>query len=187
MGTNRSTRVKYLDPSQLTKLFVIARKHPLRDRVLLLCCFRFGLRISEALGIRTADINWEGRTITIEGRKGGAVATYSVPRELLSLIKRMEPSGAFLFDSREGEQLTRTPAYNAIKRMLVEAGLGDFTPHSLRHSLATEMLRAGCDLHHVKDALRHRSIRSSEIYAAVSPATRLAYTRIMDRGIVKAS
>lgn len=186
---NCSTAPKYLDQPQVAKLFQVARTRPLRDRLLVLLLYRFGLRISEALGLRWADVNMDRAELTVYGLKGGLQRTYSIGADLRPLLKRMDRSGTFLFISRESDQWTRTPAWMAVKSMMAEAGLPPkFGPHSLRHSLAVHMLDSGLRLEQVKDQLRHRSIRSTEIYGAVSSSARREYTDHMARSarIVKA-
>lgn len=189
MRTKRSTGPKYLSQEQVAELFAVAKKRPIRDRLLVVLLYRYGLRISEALNIETVDVNLSRGEITIHGLKGGATRTFSIGKDLLPLLKRHAAPGPFLFASRESDQLTRTPAWMIVKSIMKEAGIpGSYGPHALRHSLAVHMLDAGVRLEHVKDALRHASIRSTEIYADISAGARAEYTRTMERSkaIVKA-
>ena len=185
-GRNCSTRavdrVKYLTQVQLQSLFQVARKRQLRDRLLVTLLYRYGLRISEAIGLRTGDVEMARGEIRVVGLKGGATRVYALGRDILPLLRRYRATGPFLFASREGEQLSRTRAYQLVVGMMREAGIpAGFGPHSLRHSLGVHMLDSGLRLEHVKDALRHASIRSTEIYAELSSAARAEYTRVMER------
>jgi site-specific recombinase XerD len=163
-------------------LFRVAKERPLRDRLLVTLCYRFGLRVSEALALRTEDVDPRRGEIRVVGLKGGATRTYSLPKDLRTLLRRYDAPGPFLFASREGERMSRTRAWQVTVGMMQEAGIpAGYGPHSLRHSVAVHMLDAGLRLEHVKDALRHASIRSTEVYGELSPAARAEYSRVMDR------
>lgn len=181
VSPKRSTGPKYLSAEQVRALFKVADKRPLRDRVLVRMLYAFGMRISEALAVRMDDLDLERRELTIQGMKNGLTRTYTIPRELMPLLKRMQPKGAFLFDSRESKQWTRIPAYLSVKAMMKEAGLGKFSPHALRHARGVGILEAGLPMEAVKDYLRHKSIRSSEIYATVTPALRSKWDRELEK------
>ena len=174
--------VKYLDQPQLEALFRVAKKRPLRDRLLVVLAYRYGLRISEALALRPEDVDLRRGEIRVVGLKGGATRVYALGRDILPLLRKYRAQGPFLFASREGERLSRTRAWQLVTGMMREAGIpAGYGPHSLRHSLGVHMLDSGLRLEHVKDALRHASIRSTEIYAELSSAARAEYTRVMER------
>jgi len=178
---SRRNRIKYLDQPQLEALFRVAKARPLRDRLLVTLCYRYGLRISEALALRTEDVNLRRGEIRVVGLKGGAERVYAIGRDILPLLRKYRATGPFLFASRESDSLSRTQAWNLVVGMMREAGIpAGYGPHSLRHSLGVHMLDAGLALEHVKDALRHASIRSTEIYAELSPGARAEYTRRME-------
>jgi integrase/recombinase XerD len=180
--SNRSTRPKYLDQPQLAALFRVATKRPLRDRLLVALAYRFGLRISEALSLRSDDVDLRRGEVTVRGLKGGAERTYSIGSDIRTLLRRYDAPGPFLFASRESERLSRTQAWLVVKAMMREAGIpAEHGPHSLRHSLAVHMLDSGLRLEQVKDALRHRSIRSTEVYADISAGARRDYQDAMER------
>ena len=189
---------KWLDQRQLEALFQVAAERPLRDHLLVLLCYRHGLRISEALALRPGNVSLERGTITVHALKGGPTRTFSLGKDILPLVRESlasEPGRRFLFTSREGSRLSRTMAWRIVSGMMQTIGLSKgtvrehgFGPHALRHSLAVGMLDAGLPLEAAKDALRHRSIRSTEVYANVSTGTRRAYWDAMERSaaIVKA-
>jgi site-specific recombinase XerD len=182
-GINCSTRaIKYLDQAQLEELFAAARKASARDRLLVTLLYRYGLRISEALGLRTEDIDIRRGEIRVVGLKGGATRVYAIGRDIAPLFRKIVAPGRFLFASRESERLSRSQAWLRVKALMREAGIpSSYGPHALRHSLAVHMLDAGLRLEHVKDALRHASIRSTEVYADLSSGARAEYTRRMEQ------
>ncbi|HTK69852.1 MAG TPA: tyrosine-type recombinase/integrase [Candidatus Eisenbacteria bacterium] len=174
--------MKYLDQPQLEALFRVAKAHPLRDRLLVVLAYRYGLRISEALALRPEDVDLRRGEIRVVGLKGGATRVYALGPDILALLRKYRAEGPFLFASREGERLSRTRAWQLVTGMMREAGIpAGYGPHALRHSLGVHMLDSGLRLEHVKDALRHASIRSTEIYAELSSAARAEYTRVMER------
>jgi integrase len=140
------------------------------------------MRVSEALALRTEDVNLRRGEITVCGLKGGSTTTYGIGRDILPLLRKYRATGPFLFASREGERLSRTRAYQLVVGMMKEAGIpAGYGPHSLRHSLAVHMLDTGeLRLEQVRDALRHASIRSTEVYAQLSAGARAEYARVMD-------
>ena len=178
-------RLKYLDQPQLEALFRVAKDRPLRDRLLVALLYRYGLRVSEAIGLRAEDVDLRRGEIRVVGLKGGATRVYALGRDILPLLRKHRAKGgdgAFLFGSREGERMSRTRAYQVVVGMMREAGIpAGYGPHSLRHSLGVHMLDSGLRLEHVKDALRHASIRSTEIYAELSSGARAEYARVMER------
>jgi hypothetical protein len=80
--------------------------------------------------------------------------------------ERDEPA---LFVNRRGERLTRQGFWLILKAYSTEAGIrGRVTPHTLRHSFATHMLRGGMDIHKVQELLGHANISTTQVYTQVS-------------------
>ena len=74
-----------------------------------------------------------------------------------------------LFVNRRGERLTRQGFWLILKGYASEAGIqGRVTPHTLRHSFATHMLRGGMDIHKVQELLGHANISTTQVYTQVS-------------------
>ena len=73
-----------------------------------------------------------------------------------------------LFVNRRGERLTRQGFWLILKGYANEAGiLGRVTPHTLRHSFATHMLRGGMDIRMVQELLGHANISTTQVYTQV--------------------
>ena len=71
----------------------------------------------------------------------------------------------FLFLNRRGKQLTRVMIFTIIKQLVEKAGIHKtVSPHTLRHSFATELIQRGADLRAIQDMLGHESITTTEIY-----------------------
>jgi integrase/recombinase XerD len=90
-----------------------------------------------------------------------------------------EQSATALFLNRRGSRLTRQGFWLILKSRAERAGLnGKITPHTLRHSFATHLLRGGAALRHVQELLGHASISTTQIYTHLtSEHVRAEYDR----------
>src|SRR5216683_2690853 len=133
----------------------------LRDYAILSLLARLGLRGAEAAGLRLGDIDWRAGEITVTG-KGSKTERLPLP------APAGEALAAWLKDGRRPcRPVTPHLVRVIMARACEQAGLERTGAHRLRHSLATEMLRAGASLPEVGQVLRHRSMLSTSIYAKV--------------------
>ncbi|MDO3700654.1 tyrosine-type recombinase/integrase [Micromonospora sp. C28SCA-DRY-2] len=149
----------------------------LRDRALLELLYGTGVRISEACGLDTADVDHGRRVVRVLG-KGGRERTvpYGVPaqRALDEWLRRGRPvlatphSRDALFLGARGGRLNPTTARRVVGGYAEAAGLPRISPHGLRHSAATHLLEGGADLRAVQELLGHSSLASTQIYTHVS-------------------
>ncbi len=148
-----------------------------RNRAIIEVLFSCGLRVSELVNLRMSNIFPEERfmRVTGKGRKERLVPVSSKALHELDLwytdrrvmkIKPGEEDYAFL--NRRGAHLTRTMILIMIKRQAVEAGITKtISPHTLRHSFATAMLKGGADLRFIQAMLGHEHIGTTEIYTHI--------------------
>lgn len=149
----------------------------LRDRALLELLYGTGVRISEACGLDTADVDHGRRVVRVLG-KGGRERTvpYGAPahRALDEWLRRGRPvlatphSRDALFLGAKGGRLNLTTARRIVGGYAEAAGLPRISPHGLRHSAATHLLEGGADLRAVQELLGHSSLASTQIYTHVS-------------------
>ncbi|MEK7316921.1 MAG: tyrosine-type recombinase/integrase [Candidatus Eisenbacteria bacterium] len=177
--------VLHMRRDELARLLQAARRRGVRDHLLLALSYRLGLRASEAIGLQAGDVDVLHGEVAVAGLKGGTIRRYALPRDLAPLARRWlkfrgnEP-GAF-FTGRQGASLTRQRLWQVVKACAAAAGLPTWVRfHTLRHSIGVHMVDAKMPLESVKDLLRHRSIRSTEVYAATSLERRVGYLREMD-------
>ncbi|MGC5050638.1 tyrosine recombinase XerC [Micromonospora sp. DT48] len=149
----------------------------LRDRVLLELLYGTGVRVSEACGLDTADVDQGRRVVRVRG-KGGRERTvpYGLPaqralddwlRRGRQLLATPESRDALLLGARGG-RLHPTTARRIVNGYAEAAGLPRTSPHALRHSAATHLLEGGADLRAVQELLGHSSLASTQIYTHVS-------------------
>ncbi|MCC6237003.1 MAG: tyrosine-type recombinase/integrase [Dehalococcoidia bacterium] len=155
----------------------------LRNHALLELLYAAGLRVSEAAGIDTRDLDLVNQQVVVTGKGDRTrVALFGVPARdaLKTYIERGRPHLArgaetALFLNRSGGRLTARSIQALVRRTGVARGLRQGVhPHLLRHSFATHMVEQGADLRVVQHLLGHASIDTTQIYTAVTPARREA-------------
>jgi integrase/recombinase XerD len=149
----------------------IGRAKALRDRALLLLLYGAGLRVSEAVGLRVADVDRQRGVVSPLG-KGQKRRVVPLAAEALSALEAWlaarPGSSPLVFPSRKGRPLTRQSAWNIVTEAARAHGLAHVSPHKLRHSFATHLLAGGADLRAVQALLGHASVTTTEIYTHVS-------------------
>lgn len=148
-----------------------------RDRALLEVGYGTGVRVSELVGLRAADL-WlddglirvlgkgnKERLVPVGRRAIGAAALYA--REIRPRLDRGETKGMFFLNAR-GRPLSRVGAWNVVKRCASRAGIQKcVTPHTLRHTFATHLLERGADLRALQEMLGHADLSTTQIYTHV--------------------
>ena len=142
----------------------------LRDRAMLTLLYGTGIRASECAGLTGRDIDWEERSIHVIG-KGGHERTVPLNDEVVHILKQYRTARGPLqedepfFRSREGGALSRNAIYERVRTNGRRARLEKrVSPHRLRHTFATHLIRKGVGLVTVRDLLGHRLITSTQIY-----------------------
>ncbi len=153
-----------------------------RDIAVLLLLYGSGLRISEALGIRSKDAPTPDRDVMRITGKGGKERAVPVLPVTVAAIARyrsmvpytLEPNGP-LFLGAKGGPLSPRLIQLAMARLREELSLPDTaTPHALRHSFATHLLSTGADLRQIQELLGHASLSTTQVYTEVDRARLLA-------------
>ena len=142
----------------------------LRDRALLTLLYATGIRASECAGLTEADMDFENQTIRVMG-KGGNERRIPLHKEVVQVLRQYqtsrEPVGrreAF-FRSRGGRGLSRNAIYERVHRYGRKAKIDkELSPHRLRHTFATHLMKAGERLNTIQELLGHRCISSTQIY-----------------------
>ena len=147
-----------------------------RDRAMLELLYATGMRVTELVSLDLGNLNLDSenayvrcfgkgakeRVIPIHEQATEAIQEYL--EEARPLLVRNKNEKA-LFVNRRGERLTRQGFWLILKGYARAANLReDVTPHTLRHSFATHMLRGGMPLRHVQEMLGHANISTTQVY-----------------------
>lgn len=171
---------KYVKNNDIEKMFLCFDKEsPLgqRNALILEMLYATGVRIGELVNIRLNDINLYDRTIKIlgKGRKERIVVYGSYCEDALNLYlkdgrKELEKvKNDYLFLNKNGGRLSGRYIRKIIDEVVRKCEMDyHVTPHTLRHTFATDMLNSGADLMTVKELLGHSSINTTGIYTHVS-------------------
>ena len=151
----------------------LTKPNGIRDRALMELIYGAGLRVSEAVELEMGNLDFEGRTVQVLGKRGKVRRT-PLPHETALWMERYLASGrpnlvkrasARVFISDKGHNLLRQTAYDILEKYAARAGLPDGTsPHTLRHTYAVHLLKGGADLRAVQELLGHASIATTQVY-----------------------
>jgi len=150
-----------------------------RDRALIMLLLRTGMRIGELLEVKVDDIVLHDQKILLYvGAKNyeGREVYYSADAEqaLKQWLRIRDKTRRYLFYGRSDKPLSYVSAWNAMRKALERAGLLDmgYSPHSLRHTFATEMINAGMRVEVLQQILGHQDIEMTLRYARLSDKRR---------------
>jgi integrase/recombinase XerD len=145
-----------------------------RDRALLEVLYACGARVSEAVSLRTGEIEPSLRVLRLVG-KGSKTRIVPLGQRAKDALEAWMAGGRTklpgsaraerVFLTKTGRPMTRVDAWRAVKAAAARAGLPvAISPHTLRHSFATHLVEGGADLRSVQEMLGHASIRTTEVY-----------------------
>ena len=143
-----------------------------RDRLVMEMLYVTGMRRSELVGVREADIDYGAMVIKVTGKRNKqrlipfaeGLKDLMLAYEKVRDQKGMERNEWFLVN-RSGRPLSTASVYNIVRKYLSNIPLlAKRSPHVLRHSFATSMLNNGAELTAVKDLLGHSSLASTSVY-----------------------
>lgn len=140
-----------------------------RDAAFLEFLYATGARVSEAVNLKEADLDFELGVARLfgKGSKERLVPLGGAAAEALKAWLRERP-GPWVFPGRGGARpMRRETAWRIVERAGRAAGQGGVHPHTLRHSFATHLLEGGAHLRAVQEMLGHASVATTQIYTHV--------------------
>lgn len=192
MRTKRRKKLPViLEPEEVESLMRIPNKiyfSGKRNLAVLSLMLNMGLRVSEISNLKPQDINLTKNKLRIVGGKGGVDRDLMIPfytskllkewwkakpkntKYFFTTIKDVKRTGkAKCFNTKKGSQFkTRNISY-MIKKYSKRAGIKkNISPHSLRHTFATNFIKQGGNVMHLKEILGHESVSTSQIYITLA-------------------
>lgn len=147
----------------------------LRDKLILTVLYSSGLRISELIQLKTKEIDFDERTMLIRGKgdKDRIALFDDKAKEIMETYLEKRPQKSeYLVVNRNGNPLTARYIQRMIKEYGSKAGIKKkITPHVLRHSYATHLLKHGVDIRVIQQLLGHASLSTTQIYTSVDMET----------------
>lgn len=187
LGKSQDRVPKVLNDEQMERLFNVqdlSKRSGLRDRAILELFFSTGLRVSELVALNIDDINLKSDEFTVIGKGRKARTVYVSDSAKLWLRKYLDTrSDPFkpLFVRYSGKKmdigdedgdslrLTVRSIQRLVKGYALRAGIStEATPHTLRHTFATGLLREGADLRSVQELLGHSNVSTTQIYTHIT-------------------
>jgi site-specific recombinase XerD len=179
-------KVKVLSTEELERLLLAPdtmTKEGKRDKAILELFFSTGLRLAELRGLNRKDLNFTTREISVRGKRNKLRVVFLSDKAVESLkdyvdarLDHLQP--LFIRNHRkavnelppgESYRLSRISIYNIVKKYALAAGIvTNPSPHTLRHSFATDLLRSGADLRSVQELLGHKDLSTTQIYTHVT-------------------
>lgn len=147
-----------------------------RDASMIELLYSSGLRVSELIGIKLGDINFEAgfirvigkgdkeRVVPVNGRALVRIKGYIQEERPVIIKKKQSP---YLFVTASGRPMTRQRFWQTIKAVGRQIGI-ELSPHTVRHCFATHLLEGGADLRSVQKMLGHSDISTTQIYTKVT-------------------
>ena len=153
----------------------------LRDRAILELLYGSGLRVSESSGLSLLHVDLRERSARVTGKGGKERVVPLGGPTVTALVHYLEARGRLrhpvtgaqdadaVFLGRRGTRLSPRQIQHMVRRYgALGAGRGDLHPHALRHSCATHLLDAGCDLRGIQELLGHANLSTTQRYTHVS-------------------
>ncbi len=179
---DRPDDVQPFSADQVAALLAAARKsrYPMRDETILLLLLDTGMRASELCGLRVSDVDVQGRRMLVEGKGGKRRELPLCPTTARAVWRYLRATprkeGDWLFIARRGPGVGGPMTRNGLKQLVVRLGAAAgvhavrCSPHTFRHTFATEFLRGGGQPGTLQRMLGHTSMRMTMRYVAFTEA-----------------
>lgn len=168
---------KFLTEEEIDRLFAtpdISTEEGIRDRAMLELMYAAGLRVSELVTLKQAEVDVHSGVVNCHG-KGSKERRVPVGKSAIHWLQQYASVKAGYGKSpypnlflHRGKPLTRQLAWTMIKTYAEKIGLNHVSPHTLRHSFATHLLQHGADSRSVQALLGHSDISTTQIYTHIT-------------------
>ena len=176
MYSRRKKLPQVLNNYEASKLLSIPNpRYPtgLRNLAMLTVMLNIGLRVSEISNLKPGHLNLTENKLRVVNGKGGVDRDLTIPNgytsEVLKNWKQIRPKGDYFFCTLKGGQVSTRYIHLAVKRYVLKAGINkNVSPHTMRHSFATEFYRQTKDLETLRMILGHSNILTTQIYITLA-------------------
>ena len=175
LGRKLPDTLSLIDIDVIVKSIDLSTDNGTRNKAIIETLFSCGLRVSELVNLKISNLHLNSGFINVigKGNKERLVPAGKVVKgELENYIGNtrvhqhvQEGESDIIFLNNRGKRLTRVMVFLIIKDIVKKAGIHKrVSPHTFRHSFATELIERGADLRAVQEMLGHESITTTEIY-----------------------
>ena len=146
----------------------------MRDKLILLMLYSTGIRRSELIGLRDADVSVNELKVRGKRNKDRIIPFGAELHDAIMQYRKLRDASVsvgseWFFVRKNGEQLYPTLVYRLVyERLSVVGGGSRFSPHVLRHTFASVMLNDGAQLNSVKEILGHESLAATQVYTHIT-------------------
>lgn len=166
----------YLTKEEIDKLFDIRLTKPIdyRNKAMLEVLYATGTRISELINLELNQIDFEECVIRVTG-KGSKDRIVPLGNSAIKALQEyiynyrvflVKTENNYVFLNKNGGKISRQGFFKILKNLADSAGIKkEVSPHTLRHSFATELLNNGADLRVIQELLGHENLETTEIYS----------------------
>ena len=168
---------KFLTEEEIDRLFAlpdVTTDEGIRDRAMLELMYAAGLRVSELVSLKQAEVDVHSGVVNCHG-KGSKERRVPIGKSAINWLQQYTRVKAAYGKSpysnlflHRGKPLTRQLAWTMIKTYAEKIGLQNVSPHTLRHSFATHLLQHGADSRSVQALLGHSDISTTQIYTHIT-------------------
>ncbi len=164
----------YLTEKEASRLIESSSKN-LRTHLVVSLLAHTGMRVGELCNLRISDVDLDENVVTIHSGKGDKDRIVIIPdycsgliSEYLPLRYKIASESDFLLVSRKGTRFDSSTIQRMVRELATDAGISKrVTPHVLRHTFATAVLRNGGDIRFIQQLLGHSSVATTQIYTHV--------------------
>lgn len=161
----------YLNELEMSSILEAAKDN-LRDYAIILTLAYTGLRVGELSSLKIEDIDFYDNVIHVKSGKGDKDRLVVIDGSVIQILKKYlleeKRTNGYLFISQKGSKITTTHIERIVKYYAKKAGImKKVTPHTIRHTFATTLLKNGADIRFIQQILGHSSVATTQIYTHV--------------------
>ena len=164
-----------LEPEEVQNLLKQpSKRYPtgLRNKAIMSLMLHCGLRLSEVVNLKPGNLNLTKGKLRVESGKGKKDRDLAIPDYLTGLLdtwRNIRPKGSFFFSTLKGRKLSDRYIQQMVKRYANKAGIEKkISPHTLRHTYATQYYKQTKDIETLRRILGHSDISTTTIYITLA-------------------